>query len=477
LPERELSIQYRNPARRIAVAVGLVSLPFWAFFGPATLGLVIAGIATGLSPFSMGVAAVACFLLLAIICGGMMTMAFSEDNRILVSSEGLTFPMMMSLRLRWKRNRVWSELLKVDVFTDDRGCVNRLVLTFRDGSVLPLRVASVEAAALEQFLVAIELWAPEAERSIALSDFQSKLQNRSVGLDSLSYTKIWEEELGRRFSATTFVPLEPDRLLQSGKYKIVRQIAFGGFSAVYLAQRNDLDMVILKQAVLPPETDEKVRSAAEHHLRRESEILSRLDHPGIVKIFDFFVEEGNYYLVMEHVSGQDLRQLVKQHGAQAPGRVLEWAEQIATTLEFLHSQTPPIVHRDASPDNIVIANDGTVRLIDFGASTEFVTNATGTIIGKQAYTAPEQLRGKACGQSDIYALGATMYFCLTGTDPLALSASHPRQVIQELSQPLDELVSACTAFELADRVPTMAIVKTRLHELQDKPQAVKVRGA
>ena len=136
------------------------------------------------------------------------------------------------------------------------------------------------------------------------------------------------------------------------------------------------------------------------------------------------------------------------------------------------------MHRDASPDNIVIANDGAVRLIDFGASTEFVTNATGTITEKQAYTAPEQLRGKACGaERHLRIRRHYVLLCLTGNDPLALSASHPRQVIQELSQPLDELVSACTAFELADRVPTMAIVKSRLQEVQDKPQAVKARGA
>jgi serine/threonine-protein kinase len=285
---------------------------------------------------------------------------------------------------------------------------------------------------------------------------------------------MWEEELSRRFTATTFVPLEPDRMLQNGKYKIVRQIAFGGFSAVYLAQRNDLDMVILKQAVLPPETDENARSAAERHLRRESEILSKIDHPGIVKVFDFFVEQGNYYLVMEHVSGQDLRQLIKQHGAQAPGRVVEWAEQIARTLEFLHAQSPPIVHRDASPDNIVVANDGSVRLIDFGASTEFITNATGTTIGKQAYTAPEQLRGKACAQSDIYALGATMFFCLTGKDPMALSTSHPRDAVPGLSSALDELVAECTALETADRLATMSSVKTRLQEVREEAESVKL---
>jgi tRNA A-37 threonylcarbamoyl transferase component Bud32 len=415
------------------------------------------------SPYAV-VASLSCaaFMLL-----GLLITAFSEDNRILISSDGLTLPYLMGLKMRGRRVRSWTELTRTDVVNDGAGNARMLLLGFGDGALLPLKISAVTSQELEQFLVAVELWAPAAERSVELSEFQARLQNRSVGLETLSYTKMWEDEMSRRFTATTFVPLEPGRTLQNKKYKVVRQIAFGGFAAIYLAQRSGLDMVVLKQAVLPPETDPTTRSVAEQHLRRESQMLFKLDHPGIVRVYDFFVEDGNYFLVMEHISGQDLRQFIKQHGAQSAQTVANWARQLAATLEFLHTQEPPIVHRDASPDNIVLANDGSLRLIDFGASTEFVTNATGTVIGKQAYTSPEQLRGRPCVQSDVYALGATMHYCLTGKDPLALSQSHPAESVPGLQCEMDELVADCTAFELSERIDSMRELRDRLSALKE----------
>jgi serine/threonine-protein kinase len=116
---------------------------------------------------------------------------------------------------------------------------------------------------------------------------------------------------------------------------------------------------------------------------------------------------------------------------------------MAEILNYLHTQDPPIIHRDLTPDNVVRREDNDVVLIDFGAANEFVGTATGTLVGKQAYISPEQLRGKATTSSDIYALGGTVHFLLTGKDPEALSASHPKE--------LNAVVSFCTEMETSDR--------------------------
>jgi serine/threonine protein kinase len=125
------------------------------------------------------------------------------------------------------------------------------------------------------------------------------------------------------------------------------------------------------------------------------------------------------------------------------------------------------MHRDVTPDNIVLNNYGSIVLIDFGASNEFIGTATGTLIGKQSYMAPEQLRGKATCQSDIYAFGACLFFLLTGWDPLPLAACHPATVLPEIPQELDDLIASMTAQEQTSRTADFSEVIARLANILD----------
>jgi serine/threonine-protein kinase len=141
---------------------------------------------------------------------------------------------------------------------------------------------------------------------------------------------------------------------------------------------------------------------------------------------------------------------------------------MSDVLQYLHSQHPPVIHRDISPDNIVINKAGDAVLIDFGAANEFVGEATGTLVGKQAYMSPEQIRGKVTPQSDIYSLGATIYFLLTGKDPEPLTSSRPRKIDQSISAPLDDLVHACTKLDLAERIKDASELSERLNLITAK---------
>jgi len=279
---------------------------------------------------------------------------------------------------------------------------------------------------------------------------------------------------GRRNSAADstpqlFFPLEPGHALQRGKLKVIRQLAFGGLSAIYLVQREELDMFVLKEAVVPLDADADQRTRAEQHLKRESEMLFCLYHPNIAHVIDYFVEDDRNYLLLEYVNGQDLRQYVKQNGPQSERKVAEWALQIAAALQFVHSQTPPVIHRDVTPDNIVLKNDGTVVLIDFGAANEFLGTATGTLVGKQAFIAPEQLRGKAAPESDLYALGGTMFFLLTGRDPVPLSETNARAMAPQISEEMNELIAYLTKFDRKQRLQNANEVIERLHTFTQLP--------
>ena len=129
---------------------------------------------------------------------------------------------------------------------------------------------------------------------------------------------------------------------------------------------------------------------------------------------------------------------------------LSWAKQICEVLIYLHTQAPPIVHRDLTPDNLVLSVNVGLVLIDFGAANAFIGTATGTMVGKQSYMPPEQLRGKSVPQSDIYALGCTLYFLLTGSDPMPLEVANPGERTK-VSRDLNALIMECTAQKVEDR--------------------------
>jgi predicted Ser/Thr protein kinase len=458
LAEFELVVNYRPKAASYGLAIMATTMIVWSVIIPFCLGLFISLL------FQQQYSSVPAWIAIAVIAAlgsiplsAIFLSALCEDDRILISKEGVAFPLFMLAKLGVRRDRMWSELTQCDLLlTSERENKNglpngKLTLKFKDGEAVPLSLKLLDKANLEQFLLAVEVWGKNCKREPALIEFQNGIQNSTRGVEQFSYTQMWEEELSRRFSATSFVPLEPGKKLQNGRLNVVRQLAFGGLSAIYLAQRNEKDLVVLKEAVVPPNSDENSRAKAVELFQREAQLLIKLDNSNIARVYDHFQEDGRNYLTLEYIKGQDLRQLVKQHGPQPPEVVLPWFRRMAEILNYLHTQDPPIVHRDLTPDNVVRREDNDVVLIDFGAANEFVGTATGTLVGKQAYISPEQLRGKATTSSDIYALGGTVHFLLTGKDPEALSASHPKELNPEISDELDHLVCICTEMETCDR--------------------------
>ncbi|MGD9681691.1 MAG: serine/threonine protein kinase [Candidatus Obscuribacterales bacterium] len=466
----ELSVSYKTLPTRVGFTIMCALLPVWALMAPIVLGLFIGHITRNPGDASSWATMIICLGLLSIYIGGVLLTAFTEDDKLFVSKDGIAFPLFLLPLLKLRRNRGWTELRAADII-DSEGDNPRLLLTFDDSSV-PISLKNIDRSETEQLLLSVELWGSSCQRSSQLVDYQSSLQNDLRGVSQLSYTQMWEEELGRRFSATSFVPLEPGAQLKGGKLKIVKQLAFGGLSAIYQAQENELDMVVVKESVIPENADPETRKQAEERIAREAKYLMRLSHPNIARVLDHFVEEGRHYLLLEYVHGQDLRQYVKQNGPQEEEKVLDWASQIASVVEYLHDQDPPIIHRDLTPDNLVLRNDGSVVLIDFGAANEFIGQATGTLVGKQAYMPAEQLRGKAVSQSDLYSLGGTIFYLLTGRDPTPLSVSHPKTVLPAISDRLDEIVANLTAFETEERTQRASDLKEALESLAPSREAL-----
>ncbi|NJN81140.1 MAG: serine/threonine protein kinase [Caldilineaceae bacterium] len=228
--------------------------------------------------------------------------------------------------------------------------------------------------------------------------------------------------------------LEPGALLRN-RYEILELVGHGGMGAVYKANDRRLEGRICAVKEVLPALSENATSEQEleqvaEQFRTEASILSRLDHPNLPKVSDYFSNGSREYLVMDFVSGRDLQEILRE--AQQRGEFLEeelvltWANQLLDALGYLHSHDPPVLHRDIKPSNIKVTARGVIKLVDFGlvkvlqpddSRTVTVVQGRGTV----AYTPLEQYGGDTGftdARSDIYAFGATLYNLLAGTPPV-----------------------------------------------------------
>lgn len=262
-------------------------------------------------------------------------------------------------------------------------------------------------------------------------------------------------------------PLSEGIVLNS-RYEIVRKIGGGGMGAVYLATDRNLGGIerAVKEMV-QSSIEEDQQTKAIEDFRRESTILSSLDHPAIPTIYDYFYDEAEcrFYLVMKYISGGDLAGRLRA----APGgridelTVTEWAVQIADVLSYLHGLPTTIVYRDLKPSNIMLdGKTGRIMLIDFGIARSINQAAQEkgvTAVGTMGYAPPELFSGQVEPRSDIYSLGSTMFHLLTGADPqnnpLLIfdfqKNPRPRQINPQLSDQMERILMRSVEYNADSR--------------------------
>ncbi len=425
--------------------------------------LAVAKIPASVDLFALGLGAIPLLVI------GSFIWLFLKNQMLVLSQQGVVFPGLYLYSLVGRRNRAWYELEKIELknamLSDYKNA--KLCLRYK-GASAELPLYSFKPPELEQLILGIETFADNCDGKDCLLPLKKQLRSELKIEGKKSYTNLWEDELRYRYSSTTFIPLAPGSTLQEGEIKVLRQLGFGGLSAIYLVQVKNKDLAILKESVLPADVESSLKAKAEEQFIREARILAGLEHPQIAKVLDHFVERG-HYLLLQYIHGQDLRQyVIEQPAPLQEAEVIFIAIQIAEILAYLHNQETPIVHRDLTPENLIIDDRGKIVLIDFGAANEFLHTATGTLVGKHSYMAPEQLKGKACSASDLYSLGATLHFLLTAKDPVPLSASRPKKLNENISDELDLLVFKLTQAKKSDRHENAESLKTELEALLAK---------
>lgn len=203
-------------------------------------------------------------------------------------------------------------------------------------------------------------------------------------------------------------------------YQVLRTLGKGGMGTTYLAWDGVAKITGVPQLLVLKQMNADMAKIpkAQELFGREASILKYLNHPGVPKYYDFFVEDGKKYLAMELIHGQDLEKRILLNGPVTPKQAIAWMVQTCDILDYLHNQEPPLIHRDIKPANLMVKGaDNSIVVLDFGAVKEIGTKS-GTRIGAEGYCAPEQERGQPLTQSDLYAIGPTLIFLLTGENPL-----------------------------------------------------------
>ena len=346
-------------------------------------------------------------------------------------------------------------------------------MNYQDAASRAARIERQEAAAAATRPVTE---VPGLTQQAALADGSASGTITATGFVSMrtAESQLPTQTVARRDQNITQEP--ETRFGNQGRYVIMHEIGRGGMAIVYKAFDQHLEREMALKT-FPLSSHGGI--GHEEVFLREARLIARLSHPNIVTIFDCGRMDFLYYIAMEYVAGENLKQLIKRKGPMAVDEFKSIFRQLNDALIYAHSQQ--VLHRDIKPGNIIVRSTGEIKVVDFGLA-KILTDAAShvaanedsqrTLVGTPQYMAPEQILGTPVdARTDIYALGLTMFYVLTGrtpfdvkkiTDPLEISrmqinSSFPRPSTLRATLPsqIDELFVRCTQKNPADRYPTV----------------------
>lgn len=396
------------------------------------------------------------------------------ERRITLYDDGIAVGLRRFRSLIGERPVRWGDISRVEIVTPEYSSgreKSTLLIHLKEGDSLDLTWKElINSCDPSELFAALKTGAPHAvSEDLTFHERQSSPSDHS-------YTELWLKYFTTGAKRERTGKLEDKAALCGGKYNIVGEIGAGGQGTAYLALPTagaapGYEHVVLKEYIMPLHRGEALFQQSMKKLEQESSILQKIDHPHIVKLLDHFVEDHRGYLVLDYVEGTPLKQLVQTQGSQAEVQVVELAIQVCEILEYLHGMEPAVVHRDLTPDNLILQENGYLKLVDFNVAQQLESGATATVVGKHAYIPPEQFRGRPSEQSDIYALGGTLHFLLTGVEPEPLSPSRPRQINEVVSAELDAIIAKATALDCGKRYARASEMKADLHLLSLRTKA------
>ncbi|MBC7333416.1 MAG: PASTA domain-containing protein [Actinobacteria bacterium] len=273
----------------------------------------------------------------------------------------------------------------------------------------------------------------------------------------------------------------------SERYKLLKKIATGGMADVYLATDLKSNKEVAIKILSPLHSNDRTFVA---RFRREAQILANLNHPNIVSIYDWGSYDNQYFISMEYLKGQSLKEIIERRGPLNPKVVAKYTIQICNALEAAHKNN--LIHRDIKPQNIMIDSEGVVKVTDFGIAKILGGDETKTIsiMGTAHYISPEQAKGELLDfRTDIYSLGIVMYEMLAGDvpfrgdNPIDISLKHineapvkPSTFIKDIPVKLEKIVMHCLEKDPQKRYDSAQSLRRDLENfLNNKPLTIEKR--
>lgn len=276
-----------------------------------------------------------------------------------------------------------------------------------------------------------------------------------------------------------------DRYLLANRYELIDKVGSGGMATVYRARCQTLDRIVAVKVL-------KDELAADPSLvsrfKSEAMAAARLSHPNLVNIFDVGEDDGIHYIVMEYIEGQTLKDIISKLGPLSPSQAVNIAALVCDGLEHAHSRG--LIHRDIKPHNILVTDDGTVKIADFGIARVINTSTItygSNVMGSVYYISPEQAKGEAVGpETDIYSLGCVLYEMVTGKpifegdSPITVALKHvhedpisPRVLNPAVPGGLERIILRAVAKEPSVRYHTALDMKEALMRYSDLPAVAR----
>lgn len=279
------------------------------------------------------------------------------------------------------------------------------------------------------------------------------------------------------------VNMPKDNNIIAGRYEIITEWDRGGMSIVYLARDKKLKKNWAVKEILKEQAINGKQVS--NDLLTEAQLMKNLVHPALPRIIDIVDQDDTFYIIMDFVEGDNLKNIMLREGAQSQDKVIRWGIQLAAALDYLHRQNPPIIYRDMKPSNIMLQPDGELKLIDFGIARTFKEGAEDdtTHLGTYGYAAPEQFEradgpSRTDARTDVYDLGTTLYSLVTGITPENDPYFKPvpiRTIDPSLSAGLEKIIVKCTQQDPEDRFQSMEEVMRALLNYEKLDDAY-VRG-
>lgn len=246
-------------------------------------------------------------------------------------------------------------------------------------------------------------------------------------------------------------------------------IGTGGFYDVYLAKDKNTGKEWAIKVFNKKNHDAGFYS---HYILTDEQIMFGLNHPSIPIIADIIENDEYLFIVREYIQGEYLSAIVAKYGAQPAERVIEWGKQLCDALGYLHSQS--LIYRDMKPYNVVLKTDGTLKIVGFGIMSKYNPNQAADLccLGTKGYAPPEQYSGQSDFRSDIFGLGMTMFYLVTGIEPrkTAYDANLIYAVNPNFPKGFEYIISKCTMLAAEDRYQNCSELMSDLNNYQKLPK-------